>query len=191
MCIRDRYMTTSWRQHPEHIGGFLSDGGVHQLALLTDVLGEIGSVSALTKQLRKESGTDDVVFSTLKLRESGAIGTFTYGSAFGSTDKWIFLKIYGTNGSITLDISDKRKPTIRVIIGDSAEAEAKEEVIEVDEEGSFGVNMEFVNFHEAVVKGDKSIIRGSPKVAFHHLACVAAFLESSSKNGDHVEVVKS
>lgn len=189
--VNNKYMTTSWRQHPEHIGGFLSDGGVHQLALLTDVLGEIGSVSALTKQLREESGTDDVVFSTLKLRESGAIGTFTYGSAFGSTDKWIFLKIYGTNGSITLDISNKSKPTIRVIIGDSAEAEAKEEVIEVDEDESFGVNMEFVNFHEAVVKGDKSIVRGSPKVAFHHLACVAAFLESSSKNGDHAEVVKS
>lgn len=189
-AVKNKYMSTSWRQRPEHIGGFLSDGGVHQLALLTDILGEIESVSALTKQLRKESGSDDIVFSTLKLRESDAIGTFTYGSAFGSTDKWIFLKIYGTNGSIILDVSNKSKPIVRVTVGDSAEADAEEETIEVDEGDSFGVNMEFVNFHEAVVKGDKSIVRGSPKVAFHHLACVAAFLESSSKNGDHVEVAK-
>ena len=75
----------------------LSDGGVHQLALLTEVLGDVESVSGLTQQLKEQSGTDDVLFSTLKTAK-GAIGTFTYGSAFGATDKSTFFKIFGTNG---------------------------------------------------------------------------------------------
>ena len=84
-------MATGWRLKPEHIGGFLSDGGVHQLALLTEVLGDVESVSGLTQQLKEQSGTDDVLFSTLKTAK-GAIGTFTYGSAFGATDKSTFSK---------------------------------------------------------------------------------------------------
>ena len=97
-------MATGWRLKPEHIGGFLSDGGVHQLALLTEVLGDVESVSGLTQQLKEQSGTDDVLFSTLKTAK-GAIGTFTYGSAFGATDKSTFFKIFGTNGSATYDWS--------------------------------------------------------------------------------------
>ncbi|AET37762.1 uncharacterized protein Ecym_2002 [Eremothecium cymbalariae DBVPG len=183
----NKYMETSWRQTPEHIGGFLSDGGVHQLALLTELLGEIESVAALTKQIRELSGADDTVFSTLKMR-SGAVGTFTYGSAFGATNKWIYVKIYGTKGSILLDISNKVEAKIRVQLGDSLEDSGSIEEFEVEEEGSFGVNAEFLNFYEAVVSGDKQVVKGSPKVVFHHLACVAAFLDSSKANGSSVQV---
>ncbi|SCU86209.1 LADA_0D13014g1_1 [Lachancea dasiensis] len=184
----NKYLATTWRQKPEHIGGFLSDGGVHQLALLTEVLGEIGSVSALTKQVRKESGTDDVVFSTVKMKEDDVIGTFTYGSAFGSCEKWTYFKLYGLNGSVTLNLSDKKKPSITKIVGDSAETSGEPQTIPIGELDSFGVNEEFLNFYEAVVKKDKTLIKGTPRIAFHHLACVAAFLESSSKKGDNVTV---
>ncbi|CAR23762.1 uncharacterized protein KLTH0E16522g [Lachancea thermotolerans CBS 6340] len=184
----NKYLSTSWRQNPEHIGGFLSDGGVHQLALLTEVLGEVESVSALTKQVRKQSGTDDVVFSTVKLRDSDVIGTFTYGSAFGSCKKSVYFKVYGLNGAATLDLSDKKKPVIKVTVGDSAEANAKENTIEIDEHPSGGIQEEFLNFRESILKKEKRVIRGSPRVAFHHLACVAAFLDSSAKDGDSVVV---
>lgn len=53
---------------------------------------------------------------------------------------------------------------------------------------SFGVNAEFLNFNEAVSKKDKSLYLGTPRTAFHHLACVDAFLKSSAKNGDHVKI---
>lgn len=184
----NKYLTTSWRKNPEHIGGFLSDGGVHQLALATALVGEFESVSALTKQVRKESGTDDIVFATVKVKDSDIIGTFTYGSAFGATDKWVFLKIYGMNGSIVVDVSNKSKPVVKVRVGSFAETASEEEVYEVPFDESFGVNAEFLNFHEAVAKMDKSLVKSTPKITFHHLACVAAFLESSSKKGDHVKV---
>ncbi|SCU93969.1 LAMI_0E16226g1_1 [Lachancea mirantina] len=186
--FHNKYLATSWRKNPEHIGGFLSDGGVHQLAFLVDILGEVHSVSAHTKQVRPQSGTDDVVFSTVRMKKNDLIGTFTYGSAFGSCEKSVFLKVYGLNGSLLVNLSEKRAPKVTVIIGDSAEADAKTEEFTVKEDGSFGVNAEFLNFYEAVSKKDKSLVKGSPRIAFHHLAIVAAFLESSAKNGDNVVI---
>ncbi|AGO10762.1 AaceriAGR403Wp [[Ashbya] aceris (nom. inval.)] len=183
----NKYLQTEWRRHPQHIGGFLSDGGVHQLALLTDVLGQVESVSALARQVREASGAEDVVFSTLKMK-SGAIGTFTYGSAFGGTDKWVFMKIYGTKGSILLDISQKENITMKVMRGDYAEEISSAETVDVQQEQTFGIRGEFINFHEAVAKKDKSLLKSTPRATFHQLACVAAFLDSSSQGGNHVKV---
>lgn len=181
----NKYLT-SWRKNPQHIGGFLSDGGVHQLALLTEILGPVESVAGLTKQVREESGTDDILFSTFKL-VSGVIGTFTYGSAFGATDKSTSLKVYGTNGSLVYDFSPAlKKPTITYQTGaNSGEASGKT-VVEVDE--VVGVKEEFENFAAAVAAKDKSLVRVQPTKAFHHLAIVAAALESSKQGGSSVKV---
>lgn len=184
----NKYLNVAWRQNPSHIGGFLSDGGVHQLALVTHLVGDFESVSGLTRQVRKESGDDDIAFGTIKIKDSDIIGTFTYGSAFGASDKSVFLKIYGINGSVIVDLSNKSKCVVKVRTGSFAEDTSDEEVIDVEYDESFGVNPEFLNFHEAVLKNDKTLFKSTPKVAFHHLAIVAAFLESSSKNGDNVKV---
>lgn len=182
----NKYLATSWRQNPEHIGGFLSDGGVHQLALLTDVLGEVESVSGLTKQVREESGTDDILFSTLKMK-SGVIGTFTYGSSFGATDKSSTFIIFGTNGSVEYNFSPSlSKPTITYQTGASSQKASEKIVIEVDENDTFVE--EFTNFAEAVSKNDKSLVHVPASKAYHHLAIVAAALDSSAKNGDSVKV---
>ncbi|CAI4824763.1 BDM_1a_G0052820.mRNA.1.CDS.1 [Saccharomyces cerevisiae] len=156
-----KYLATTWRQKPEHIGGVLSDGGVHQLALVTSLLGELGSVSALTRQVREISGADDIVFATVQLKDTDVIGSFTYGSAFGATEKSTFLKVYGKNGTVTIDLSDKRNPVVKVKLGSSAEDEGDEQIFKVDNDESFGVNGEFLNFHEAVSKKDKSLYLGA------------------------------
>lgn len=182
----NKYLSTSWRQHPEHIGGFLSDGGVHQLALLTEVLGEVKSVSGLTKQLREESGTDDVLFSTMKLK-SDVIGTFTYGSSFGATDKSTSFIIYGRNGSLIYDFSPSLdKPTITYETGTSSQTASEKTTIKIDEVNN--IQEEMKNFAEAVRANDKNLVLVSPAKAFHHLAIVAAALESSKKDGASVEV---
>ncbi|CAI4903775.1 AHL_G0053120.mRNA.1.CDS.1 [Saccharomyces cerevisiae] len=172
----------------KHIGGYLSDGGVHQLALVTTLLGEFGSVSALTRQVREASGADDIVFATVQLKDADVIGSFTYGSAFGATEKSTFLKVYGKNGTVTIDLSDKRNPVVKVRLGGSAEDNSDEQILKIENDESFGVNSEFLNFHEAVSKKNKSLYLGTPRVVFHHLACVDAFLKSSAKNGDNVKV---
>lgn len=183
------FMNTPWRLKPEHIGGYLSDGGVHQLALLTKVVGPISSVSALTKQVRETSGSDDILFSTMHA-ESGAIGTFTYGSAFGATEKLGSFVIYGDAGSLTADFSAGKPLKITVMTGDSAQESKVESEIEFKENDTFGLADEFENLHEAVTKKDKSVIVSTPEKAFHHLAIVAAALESSKKGGDSIKVQK-
>lgn len=184
----NKYLSTSWRQHPEHIGGFLSDGGVHQMGLAASLVGEFGTVSALTRQVRPQSGTDDIVFSAVSVRDSDIIGTFTYGSAFGATDKSVYTKVYGKNGSLLVDLSDKAHPVVKVRVGECQEAAGPEEVYPVKTDGTSGVKAEFLNFYEAVKKNDKNLFKGSPRVTFHHLAVIGAFLESSAKNGSPIEV---
>lgn len=177
----NKYLNTSWRKNPEHIGGFLSDGGVHQLALLTEILGDVESVNARTRQVREESGTDDIVFSTFKLK-SGVIGTFTYGSSFGATDKSTSLTIYGIGGSIVYDFSPGlERPTVSYQTGENSAEASDKTVIGIDEVDA--VKAEFENFKAAVEAKDKSLIAVPPRKAFHHLAIVAAALESSSNNG--------
>lgn len=182
----NKYLTTSWRQNPEHIGGFLSDGGVHQLALLTEILGNVDSVSGHTKQVREQSGADDILFSSMKLK-SGVIGTFTYGSAFGATDKSTSLIIYGTNGSLVYDFSPSlKKPTITYQTGASSQEASEKIVVEIDEVNA--LKAEFENFAAAVQAKDKSLVKVPPAKAFHHLAIIAAALESSKNDGSAVKV---
>lgn len=187
---KNKYLATGWRQHPKHIGGFLSDGGVHQLALVMGILGDFKSVNAHTSQVRQESGSTDTVFAITELRCCPVNGTFTYSSAFGQTDKSVYLKIYGTKGSICIDLSDKKNVVVKIRIGEFAESKHEEEIIKIKEDASFGVEKELLNFHEAVVAKDKSLLISTPEKAFQHLSCVSAFLESSQQNGAQIEVAK-
>lgn len=184
----NRYHATNWRQHPEHIGGILSDGGVHQLGLLTSLVGEFDRVSALSRKVHDSAPSDELVFSTVTLRDSDVIGSFNYGTDFAATKPSIYVKIFGKSGTVVVDLSDKKQPVVRVRIGDTAEDAGDEEVYPVEYDRSYGVKAEFMNFHEAVVKKDKTLFKGSPRRTFHHLAVIAALLESSSKNGNSVKV---
>lgn len=180
----NKYLATGWRLKPEHIGGYLSDGGVHQLAQLTGVLGKVEKISAYTKQVREVSGTDDILYSTMKL-ESGVIGTFTYGSVFGATDKFCIFEIMGDSGSVKYDFSPGKTPTITTKIGDGS-APAKVETIEV--ENGYPLDAEFEVFAELVNKNDLSIIKTTPEICYHHLAIIVAAMKSSAKDGENVVV---
>ena len=90
-----KYHATGWRQKPEHVGGYLSDGGVHQIALITGILGPVESVSGRTTQLREVSGDVDTLNSLFNMKD-GTFGTFTYGSYFGATKKESKFTILGT-----------------------------------------------------------------------------------------------
>lgn len=182
-----KYKATSWRQHAEHLGGSLSDGGVHQIAILTDLLGEFESVSAFTTKVDTNDQMPDAVFASIKLK-SGAVGNYTYGTRFGATKKSISMKIYGQEGSILLELNNRDAPVIRVNIGECKENAKEEEVYTISQDNTYGIAGEMLNFYEAVTKKDKNIIRANPRTAFHHLACIDAMLKSSDDNGNNVKV---
>jgi predicted dehydrogenase len=74
------YYQTAWRKHPEHIGGYLSDGGVHHAAVLRMLLGDVETVTGRVAQLRPDLPPADTLSATLQFR-NGALGTYAVSYA--------------------------------------------------------------------------------------------------------------
>ena len=70
------YNLTAWRQQPAHIGGYLSDAGVHWIAVLRMLLGEIEAVSAQVIQVRPDMVPADTFSATLHFA-NGALATLS------------------------------------------------------------------------------------------------------------------
>jgi predicted dehydrogenase len=70
----NKYYETEWRRTNRFPGGFVLDWGVHFVAALRLILGEIASVTATTAQMREDLPPVDTLSATLRL-ESGLIGT--------------------------------------------------------------------------------------------------------------------
>lgn len=183
-----KYHTTSWRSKPQHIGGYLSDGGVHQMALLTEVLGEVESVAARTDSIRPQVSGDVDTLNALLNMKSGIFGTFVYGSFFGATKKTSIFTILGTNGTIQLDFYGTR--TITFLEGPDGANIKTPEVIMLQQPFADGICDEFENFSDAIAKNDKLVLKCSPEKAFHHLAVIVAAVESGQNRGVLTRVAK-
>lgn len=186
--FNNQYLTTTWRQNPQHIGGFLSDGGVHQLALLTSVLGDVESLNARTVQVRPQSGDVDVVWALCKMN-SGIVGSFNYGSAFGNKKKNGYFEILGDNGSIYYDFSPNTGDRFILRTGGLTSDDEKNEVEIKIENENWGTATEFEKLGEEL-SGEKGSIICWPEVAFHHLAIVDAMLKSAKDNANTVSIEK-
>ncbi|ODQ67643.1 NAD(P)-binding protein [Nadsonia fulvescens var. elongata DSM 6958] len=176
-----KYQTTSWRMKPHHIGGYLSDGGVHQMAALTSILGPVKSVNASTTQVREESGDVDTLTALMRL-ESGAFGSYTYTTVIGACKKVNKIEIYGEEGSIVYDLSDKEGAIIDVYCA------KKEKQTFTVKENFYGISGEFANFYEAVSAKDKSFIKCKVEDAYSHLAIIWACLTSAEQGSKSVDV---
>lgn len=75
------YHNTKWRQNPEHPGGYLSDGCVHDMAHLIPIVGKIAKVGAFATKRHTIHVCEDTLATTVKL-ENGAVGiaNFTFVS---------------------------------------------------------------------------------------------------------------
>jgi predicted dehydrogenase len=78
----NKYYATSWRRAGGYPGGFALDVGVHHIAVLRWLLGEIAAVSATTTQVRADLPPPDTLSATLRF-ENGAMGTYlaTYATS--------------------------------------------------------------------------------------------------------------
>ncbi|KAL1924988.1 uncharacterized protein VTP21DRAFT_4642 [Calcarisporiella thermophila] len=157
------YVKTAWRANPAHPGGFLSDAGVHDMGLLTAVLGQVTSASAATRQQYEIHGADDTLTATLRLA-SGAVGS--YISTVAATTGSFRMEIFGT------------KATLRLVEGlvTVEDKQGKRELcfMAPDEDD---VEAEMVDFYAAVREGKK--LTCTPRDTFHHLAVIIAALQSA------------
>jgi len=91
------YYHTAWRQHPAHPGGYLSDGGVHHMAVLRLLLGEAKTVTAQVAALRTDLPPADTVSASIRFVD-GALGT--YAATYAMSGPGAPLQVAGAQGTL-------------------------------------------------------------------------------------------
>jgi predicted dehydrogenase len=165
MELSNKYAQTKWRIDHKYPGGYITDAGVHNIAVLRYLFGEITSGISFTKSVNRSIGEIDSM-SFLFNTESGVNGVFnSYFSANGHFERRLI--ILGTEGSMTVDdnkITLKKDKTDDVI-----------DVVETD----CGYQVEFEDFYHAIREGRK--VRGTFKEAYMDLKTIINALNSAKE----------
>lgn len=158
-----KYYGTEWRRDNSFPGGFLLDGGVHHVAAMRLVLGEIVRVSATTALSRADLPPADTLTAALTFA-SGAIGTYsvTYAAGAGWRNT---LDVLGDRGWLRVDRTSLEIGTPgnsrSVGLGDGK-----------------SIHAELAEFADAIQSG--SPLRNTPIEALRDLAVIEAMLHSAS-----------
>ncbi len=165
MTPANKYYHTAWRRTGDFPGGFLLDGGVHHIAALRLILGEVDRVCATVTQAREDLPPADTLSASLRF-ESGLVGSYviTYaGDAPWSGD----IRIAGEKGSL------------RVTRDSGVEITTGGETRLIRLEGHRGVQDELAAFAAAVRRGEPH--RNSPQEALQDVAVIEAMLRSDAE----------
>ncbi len=158
----NKYYHTAWRRSGDFPGGFLLDGGVHHVAVLRLLLGEVEAVQAFVRQVRPDLPPADTLSATLRFA-SGALGayTVTYAAPHYAAEP---MEIMGTKGRLRVD-----RGLLQLIV----EGETRDEKPALRD----GVDGELAAFIAAVLDGAAHI--NTPEQGLTDVAVVAAMLESA------------
>ncbi len=158
----NHYYHTPWRRSGDFPGGAIVDGGVHRIAALRMLLGEVTHVSAVVKQMREDLPPADTIAATLQFA-NGALGSYCATYAAGA---WIKFPIIITGSQGTMRVS--------------------REVLEITKNGEtkmypvtayLGTHREFAAFADAIQSGQQH--RNTPEEAWRDLAVIEAMLQSA------------
>jgi len=98
MLPSNKYFDTLWRRSAQFAGGALMDGGVHHIAALRMIVGEIAAVSAMTSHVSAAFAMDDTLSATLHFA-NGALGSYVVTYAVGAP--WPgYLYVVGDQGAL-------------------------------------------------------------------------------------------
>ena len=159
MTPDNRYYHTAWRRAGDYAGGFLLDGGVHHVAALRRILGEIDMVSALATQVSPDLPPLDTLSATLHFA-SGALGSYLVSYAADAPWK-NYLLITGEEGALRVK---------RGVIELARDGDVKH----IDCPIYNGVEDELAAFAHAVQTGASH--RNTPQEALRDLAAIEAML---------------
>lgn len=131
------YFNTAWREKPRHVGGFVSDGGVHIANVVRRCFGMPTQLRGLIASFDPKLPPIDTAVATMRF-ESGALGTWT--TCFSARYDGPFLRVYGSRANVEMSWD---RATMR-------DANGKETVC-VSKRNSFG--LEFEHFADVVLHG--------------------------------------
>jgi predicted dehydrogenase len=156
-----KYYHTAWRRDNSFPGGFVLDGGVHSIAVIRQVMGEVESAAAFGRQVRPDLPPVDTLSANLRF-ESGAFGVFSITFA-GTSEFASDLHVFGDRGSLRVNPS-----RLEVTV---------DEVTTTRAFASNGVQAELADFASAIRSG---ITPASPPLeALRDVALIEAMLESA------------
>jgi len=165
------FAATEWRQYPEYKGGTFLDAGIHDIAALRHIFGEVEHVYALGRP-QQEPFSPYMSINVQMLFRSGVIGQYTYCSEINELQKpLIGLRIFGTLGEIYLE--DKKSGIIHVTYKDGN----SEQIQFTPDRGYYN---ELLNFYNAL-NGTESIL-ATPEVEYGDLKTVFDVLKSIEDN---------
>ncbi len=96
------YGATGWRIAPAHRGGFVTDAGVHHMAQLRLLGGEVARVHAFARRVSPHFGGVDNICVNLLFR-SGAIGHYSASyTAIAPKPWWVKCLVFGSKGTMEI-----------------------------------------------------------------------------------------
>ena len=163
--IQSKYAQTQWRIHHQYPGGFITDGGVHNIAVIRFLFGDVISGCAFSKSINPEIGRLDTMsfqFST----ESGVEGVFNvFFSSSGYSENRII--ILGQKGSIVIE-------NYTITIKKQGQSDRSETI-----EDDGGYQGQFEDFYEAITTGKP--VKSSFSEAYQDFVTILKALESAEK----------
>ncbi|KAK2746798.1 hypothetical protein FQN57_002840 [Myotisia sp. PD_48] len=129
MAPGNEYFETAWRKQPEYQGGFVLDGGVHNIALLRRISGlDILETRGMAVQLSPHLPPVDTVNAALKF-SGGAVGSVNF--TFTSTKRVVEFVFLGSKGALTVTAASTLSEQMKLIIEMAPGAgDSREEVVE-------------------------------------------------------------
>jgi len=166
----NKYYHTPWRRDSSFQGGFILDGGVHQIAAMRLVLGEIAEVSAVVTQVRDDLPPADTLNAALRF-ESGLTGM--YSITYAAPAPWPgMLHIAGDQGALRVQPGEIEVTTA----GGTSRTDRTDRA---------GVEGEFAAFAAAIREGTSH--RNAPEQGMQDVAVIEAMLRSA-ETGQRVRV---
>lgn len=163
---------TVWRKIPDYQGGFILDGGVHQLAGLRLILGSADKVTTVSAQSQQQQDylppvdTLDAVVKT-KLGATGVV-SMSWGSSFNDN----VFEFSCEKGVVKLHF-------------DGVKVNDQDHIIEFDGKG---VGPEISEFAAAISNGRQVSKNQSPEEALADLEMLEQMLQSGERNGEKREL---
>ncbi len=161
---QNKYYQSAWRRDGSFAGGFLVDGGVHHVAALRLVLGEIVEVRAQAVQCNPGLPPADTLVAALRFA-GGALGAYSVTYVAGAPWPPV-LHVIGTRGALTV----QRRVVELTPAGGATQR------IECD--GFDGVEKELDAFAAAIRHGEAQ--RNTPLEALQDLAVMEAMLRAAA-----------
>ncbi len=165
VTTENKYYHTSWRRDGSFPGGFLLDAGVHHMAALRMLLGEVTEVSAMISSVREDLPPADTLTATLRFA-SGALAnyTVTYAARTAWPDP---ITVVGDAGALQITVAEK----VEFFHGDTVRV--------LEPAGPDSISAEMGAF-AAAIRG-RGVRRNTPQEALRDVALMEALLQSAER----------